>query len=361
MDILVYGAGVLGSLYAARLHEAGHEVALLARGQRLVDLREHGVVLENAVTGERTVTQVPTVTALNPDDAYDLVLVIMRKNQVGAILPILAANTQTPNVLFMMNNAAGPGLLVDALGEERVLLGFPGAGGERDGHVIRYVADAGKPYPVVGEIGGAITPRLLRIADVLGQISSGVECSENIDAWLKTHAALVSPVANALYMAGGDIYRLAETRDALVLMVRGIREGFNVLSALDVPILPRKYKTLLWLPEPLLVMALKRLLASELAELAIQRHANAARDEMQQLADEFQLLAHEAHLRTPVLDILRGHISLEQRPVKRSSKAVPLNWRKVWIALGVLISLGLTLSWWVRHKPSDAVEDSAAV
>ncbi|NMF85480.1 2-dehydropantoate 2-reductase N-terminal domain-containing protein [Nodosilinea sp. P-1105] len=34
MKILGFGAGVLGSLYAARLQEAGHEVALLALGQR---------------------------------------------------------------------------------------------------------------------------------------------------------------------------------------------------------------------------------------------------------------------------------------------------------------------------------------
>ena len=32
MRILFFGAGVLGSLYAARLHEAGTEVILVARG-----------------------------------------------------------------------------------------------------------------------------------------------------------------------------------------------------------------------------------------------------------------------------------------------------------------------------------------
>ncbi|GEM_PF-6129239 len=31
--ILVYGAGPPGSLFAARLHEAGHEGSLLERGQ----------------------------------------------------------------------------------------------------------------------------------------------------------------------------------------------------------------------------------------------------------------------------------------------------------------------------------------
>ncbi len=31
MKLLVYGAGVTGSRFAARLHEAGHDVSLLAR------------------------------------------------------------------------------------------------------------------------------------------------------------------------------------------------------------------------------------------------------------------------------------------------------------------------------------------
>ena len=32
--ILVFGAGVLGSYYAAMLQEGGHEVTVVARGQR---------------------------------------------------------------------------------------------------------------------------------------------------------------------------------------------------------------------------------------------------------------------------------------------------------------------------------------
>lgn len=34
MNVLVYGAGVIGSIYAARLQETGYNVTLLARGKR---------------------------------------------------------------------------------------------------------------------------------------------------------------------------------------------------------------------------------------------------------------------------------------------------------------------------------------
>jgi ketopantoate reductase len=41
--LLVFGAGVIGSIYAARLAKRGADVTLLARGQRLADIREHGI------------------------------------------------------------------------------------------------------------------------------------------------------------------------------------------------------------------------------------------------------------------------------------------------------------------------------
>jgi 2-dehydropantoate 2-reductase len=40
MKLLVYGAGFCGSLFSAHLHEAGHNVSLLARGERLAALRD---------------------------------------------------------------------------------------------------------------------------------------------------------------------------------------------------------------------------------------------------------------------------------------------------------------------------------
>ena len=51
MRILVLGAGVIGSVYAGKLLQAGHEVVLLARGPRLVDLQTHGLILEDAESG----------------------------------------------------------------------------------------------------------------------------------------------------------------------------------------------------------------------------------------------------------------------------------------------------------------------
>lgn len=80
MKILVFGAGVVGTLYAARLQEAGHQVTVLARDSRLADVRRHGLVLEDVLTGVRSVTQVSIVDRLYAEDSYDIALVAVRKD-----------------------------------------------------------------------------------------------------------------------------------------------------------------------------------------------------------------------------------------------------------------------------------------
>ena len=65
----MYGAGVLGSLYAARLQEAGHDLTVLARGRRFAEIEVHGIVLEHALQGTRTITRVALTKELEPDDS----------------------------------------------------------------------------------------------------------------------------------------------------------------------------------------------------------------------------------------------------------------------------------------------------
>jgi 2-dehydropantoate 2-reductase len=325
-------------------------VSILARGQRLKDLREHGIVLHDVVTGQRTTDQVPVVEELAPDDAYDWVLVVMRKSQVSAVLPALAPNKKTPNVLFLMNNAAGPAEMIQALGYDRVVLGFPGAAGMRDGHVVRCLCGRGsrRATATIGEVDGRTTQRLEELQPVLEAAGFAVDVEPNIDAWLKTHVALVSPVANALYMAGGDIQRLVNTRDALVLMVRAIGEGFQVLQALNTPIRPTLLQIMSWLPEPVLVSLAQRLLDTSAAEIAVAGHANAARDEMKCLADEFRALALSTTVPTPAMERLYRYLDLTTPPIVQGSSKIAMDWRGVGVALGLFA--GVLALWLLRPR-----------
>jgi ketopantoate reductase len=355
--ILVYGTGPLGSLFAARLREGGNDVSILARGQRLADLREHGIVLVDVLTKQQTVTRVDVVEALAPDDAYDLVLVIMRKNHALAILPTLAANKHTPNVLFLMNNAAGPGALVEALGQERVLIGFPNSAGYREGHVIHCLAGTEDDPALVpfGEVDGHITDRTQQMARILESAPGfGAEIRTDMDTWLKYHVALLMPsLGPALYAAGTDNYRLARTRDLVVLSTRAIREGFRVLQAMGLPVTPSKFRVFEWVPEPILILAVRRLLANELMEVALVKHANAARDEVKHLADEFLALARATSVPTPTIDRLYPYLDPDTPPVADGSAEIPLRWGSLLAgasALAVVVVGGVMLVRGIHQK-----------
>ena len=316
--ILVIGAGVLGSLYAARLAVAGSDVCLLARGERLAAIRAHGVLLEDALTGQRTATPVPTTETLAADEKYDVVVVLVRKTQLASALPVLAANQASAAFLFMVSNAQGPTQLATAVGSERVLLGFAGAGGTLDKGVVRYTVAPRLLQPTtLGELDGTTTSRLEQIVSEFRRAGFPVALESRMDDWQKTHEAWVSPVANAIYAVGGDNARLRTRSDVTMLMLRAIRENFAVLRALDVPITPPRLRAFERLPERLLAALLQRVLASRRVEVLAARHANAARDEMAAIAAELSALAVEAGTPTPAADELSRYIDASVPPRPR--------------------------------------------
>lgn len=307
MRILVYGAGVQGSLYAARLHKHGHDVALLARGQRLRDVRDHGIVLADIISGQRTVTPVTIVERLDPTDVYDLVMVPVRREQIGAILPALATARRIPTILFMHNHAGGSDELVTAVGRERVLLGFPGASGAREGAVVKYVLIPQQPT-TLGELDGTHSPRVRGIADVLRDAGFRVAISRQMDAWLKVHSVFVTAVSGALYLAGGDPHRLTRIPDGVPLFARGVREGFGALDALGLQP-PTNLRAIFgWLPNHITVAYWRRLFASPRGEYYFARHARMAWEEASALAVEVRALLRQSGRPTPAFDQLCASI-----------------------------------------------------
>jgi 2-dehydropantoate 2-reductase len=304
MKILVYGAGVVGTLYAARLQEAGHQVTVLARNSRLADVRRHGLVLEDVVTGVRSVTHISIVDRLYAEDSYDIALVAVRKDQLSAVMPDLASNTGIPTVLFMLNNPLGSAKLVNALGPGRVLLGFPGAGGELQGHIVRYAMIA-QQRTTVGEPTGMQTARPQALVKVLRAAGFRTRTDSDMDAWLSAHAFFVTSASGAIYLAGGDCVQLSRNQPLLKLMVQGTREGFNAVSALGRPVHPLALSFLFTrLPAQVTVYYWRHFFSNPMAEYVFARHARGASVEMRTLAAECRVLLARSSVLAPALNEL---------------------------------------------------------
>lgn len=313
MRILFFGAGPLGSVYAHLLHENGADVTILARGERYHWLKENGLVLLNELTGQKGASHVNMVNELKPEDEYDLVIVLIRKNKLLPVFEILAASSSVKNILFMGNNALGFDEYVKHLPVEKLLFGFPGAGGGIRDQAVHY-ADREKPNGkrravTLGEIDGRSKERTLAIKSLFKSAGVPVELTPDIDGWLKYHVALISSLVGALYKHDCDCISAAKDKETLRVLVRAAKEGGRVLSALGFrKRQPFEFNLFYWLPEFMSMMAVKKLLESKFAEVAFAMHAKAARDEMEDLARDFQELTARTSVDTPNIDTLRTFI-----------------------------------------------------
>jgi 2-dehydropantoate 2-reductase len=291
LRILVYGAGVVGSLYGARLAGASHDVALLARGRRLAELREHGVILEEARTGARTEVRLPVLERLPAEEAFDLVVVAVPRHAVPEILPDLRASLAR-SVLFLATTAVRPRRWIDAVGVDRFLAGVPGAGGERIGAIVRYSVAPPLLFPtVLGEVGPRVGPRLREVAEAFRGAGFAVAARAGIEDWVRTHAAIATPLAQAIHAAGGDPRRLARSGPLLDLLVRSVGENLSALEMDGVRIRPLHLASFGNAPAPLLRALLRRALGSPHARHAVAPHALAARAEVRAISADLRDLA----------------------------------------------------------------------
>jgi 2-dehydropantoate 2-reductase len=297
--LLVFGAGVNGSAIAAGLHDAGQNVTVLARGTRYCELITKGIIIQNPINQRLRVTKVPAIEHLAADDAYDYILVVIRKNQIAEILPLLRSNSSA-NVVFMGNNLAGPEDFIRSLGKDRVMMGAVYAAGKRDGNVIRAIVTHHIAAPV-GEIDGRITPRLMRLVSLLRQAGFAAKASTQIIDFQATHAAGVALIGKLTLNYNCDTRALARARDDLMLFVQARREAFQVLRAIGRNITPWSEAAISALPVFLQIAGMRALLNSRLGEVGLGWHVSQAADEMRQLEAELKMLVNRAGLFTPAI------------------------------------------------------------
>jgi 2-dehydropantoate 2-reductase len=161
----------------------------------------------------------------------------------------------------------------------------------------------------LGEIEGPPTPRIREIAAMLKKSRFNVALSQNMDAWLKTHAVFVTAVCGALYCAGADNYELARSSEIMVLFVKGVREGLKSLQALGLPPPPLNLRAIFdWMPRGIAIAYWRRFFGSERGKYYFAEHARVAWEEMKMLSDEVRALPGMGASVVPSFDLLCGAI-----------------------------------------------------
>lgn len=92
MRFVVFGAGAVGGVVGARLHQAGHDVALIARGAHLEEIQRSGLILETPA--ERSVLRIPAAAdpaelGVGAGASDDVILLATKSQDTGGALDAL--------------------------------------------------------------------------------------------------------------------------------------------------------------------------------------------------------------------------------------------------------------------------------
>jgi ketopantoate reductase len=284
MNILVFGAGVIGTTYAWQLSEAGFRVSLLVRKHRLTRYSHSGVVIKcTDMRGKRkefvnTVFRPRTVDRIDPSVKYDLIIIAVKNFQLNDVLPYVAKYSGNAHILFMGNLWNEFDRIEKHLPAGRYFFGFPAmAGGGRTDNGVNCLLFK-KGNTMLGEPDGKSSKRLLETAEILGQAGLQPKISSAIIPWLKAHYIWPAATFGAVCKAGGA-RRFSENKALVRLSVCAIREGFKVCRAKGVN--PKKIfpYNLFYLPGFLLTPLLKRSYNAELQEV-MDGHMKHGFDEM---------------------------------------------------------------------------------
>lgn len=288
--ILIFGAGVIGSVYAGKLALAGHSVSVLARNERLKELELNGLLLSE--NGKKTVkTNVTVISELKTDDIYDYIFVTLRKDQLKGALHLLGQN-QSKNFVFMVNTSSGYSDWIGKIGMERVIPAFPGAGGKVENGIVYYSLTSGFVQPTtLGEIDGKATHRINELVKILRNAGFPTSISKKMDSWQKSHIAMVCPLAYGIYFDGGNNYTFSKNKMAIIQMNKALKETFRFLKNSGIGVEPAKLNIISLIPLPILNYFIAQIFNTKWAETFISNHALAARDEMEMLFNDFILLA----------------------------------------------------------------------
>lgn len=284
MRLLIYGAGVIGCLYAALFSEAGYDTTIYARGRRLEYLIENGLLyIKSKQIMKASVNIIDKVEA---NDRYDFVFLPVREHQVHEALEDLSHN-RSPNIVTMVNTLESYSNWENICGKGRLIPAFPGAGGSFDGDVLCAALTPGVIQPTVfSEIDGRKTQRISALAGLFKHSKIPYQIVKDMHAWQICHLAMVVPIADAYYQAD-DPKKAGQERNVMLTTAKQLRRNFSSLHKLGIPLSPPKMNIFRFLPVPVLKAGLSIVFQSRFGDMFMYQHSMKAPDEMRQLHIQF--------------------------------------------------------------------------
>jgi 2-dehydropantoate 2-reductase len=201
LRIVIHGAGAVGGVLGARLHQHGHDVTLIARGEHLRALRERGLTLtspDGRVTLPVPAVGHPSELRLEPGD---LVLLAMKTQDTEAALQDLtAAGSSEIAVACAQNGVENERLALRRFAQVYGMMVWMPAAFLEPGVVEIYSTPLSGAF-ALGCVPHGTDARAERLAAALEGSGFRAACVPDVLRW--KHAKLLTNLGNALEAAAG--------------------------------------------------------------------------------------------------------------------------------------------------------------
>jgi 2-dehydropantoate 2-reductase len=117
MQVVVYGAGAIGSLVGARLHEAGGDVRLIGREAQVNAIRANGLLVKGR--HESQAVRLPATTTLA--GMADIILLTVKSQDVQEACRDIARVDSHATIVTMQNGVRSDREAADILGRNRIV------------------------------------------------------------------------------------------------------------------------------------------------------------------------------------------------------------------------------------------------
>lgn len=282
--LLIFGAGVIGSVYALRFAQYGLDVTVLARGKRLDELKKNGLRYND----NGTIKQIPikTIDKLEDDDVYDYIFVPVRYDQAESALTVIKNNQS--KTIVTLTNTMGYDHWLEIVGD-RLLPGFPGAGGDIKEDVLYAQFGSEKHQGTIfGEINGRVTERVKDLAKIFETVDLHYEIQKNILAFHISHTALAI-VNKHFYTEDGMVdVETAKSESILCKIAADIKQNIQLVEHAGIPVIPPETKVMGELPDNDIISRYRQMLSNDfIVDVKLGNHAVNQKAEIMLLDETF--------------------------------------------------------------------------
>ena len=240
MKVLVYGAGVIGSLLTHNLCEAGNDVSLLARGEWAKTLKENGLCIHHWLQRKDTVDRPTIITKIDESIHYDIVFTVMQYDQTVAVKEQLAQ--VWCDTLVMIGNQLSfdemeAYIKENSVHTKEILLGFiVAAGNRKDGKVLSRHIGAGRLE--LGYLRKTVPNEMkVKIQSLFRGTKWKLTWNDEMASFLACHPAFILPSFYLMIAKDFDLRKV--DRSERKVWKAATRECYDMLLSIGIKVNPK--------------------------------------------------------------------------------------------------------------------------